>query len=604
MCGLIGEWRWRPPATPQALSLLAHRGPDGHGDWRSPDGRCWLGHTRLAIQDRSAAGAQPIHSHCGRFSLVFNGEIYNHLSLRSSLPPLPWRGHSDSETLVEGLAHSGLTLLRQLRGMYAFAAYDHLQGELWLSRDPLGIKPLYIARRQGVIRFASERRALGWPTPLAPAQISQLLAWGHLSTPLALPNGEDDFWSSLPAGGLLRLQADATTPLNLTAHPGPFSGGPAGASTTPARRVRTTLEQVVADHLLADVPVACFLSAGLDSGILTALACRASPGRISTFTVAFPDRSIDEGDRAEAMARHCGSDHHTLTLSDSQTIHWVEEGLQALDVPTADGLNTYVISRAVAAQGIRVALSGLGADELFGGYPAHRLVPWLHRLRGLPRPLRIALLTRLAPRLGRKVADIEQWSVWQLSLALRRWAGERDLRAAGAVPLPWPLPPHALPRRRWTTISSAELCGYTEPMLLRDSDVLSMACGLEVRVPFLDQRLVHLLEALPDSSLRPGKTLLREACADLFPAGHLARPKQGFTLPMAAWMQGPLGPLCRERLAALTRSRWLDPTWIAQQWQQFEAGRLHWTRAWTLVVLGEFAAREAASGSVGPGIVP
>ncbi len=586
MCGVIGTWSWRNSVAPLSLQALAHRGPDAQAGWSSRDGRCWLGHTRLAIQDRSAAGAQPITSRCGRFTVVFNGEIYNHLSLRPRLSPFPWRGHSDSETLVEALAHAGMEVLPQLQGMYAFAAYDSERRELWLCRDPQGIKPLFLERRGDALRFASERRALG-DAPLQPQDVSELLAWGHLSTPTRLPPDSRDFLISLPAGCVVRIEPE---PQRLSALPLPAARQPVSPA-SPAR-LRPLLEQVVTDHLLADVPVACFLSSGLDSGILTALACRATPGAVSTFTVAFPDSPIDEGSLAAAMAQHCGSDHHTLTLAPAQVISWVEEGLQALDLPSADGLNTYVISRAVAEQGIRVALSGLGADELFGGYPSNRLVPWLLMLRGVPAPLRRSLLSLLVPRLGRKLRDVSRWRSWQLALALRRWASQADLQAAGAVPLHWPEPATALPPDRWATITAAELQGYTEPMLLRDSDVMSMASALELRVPFLDQRLVDFARSLPPGVQRPGKRLLREACMDLFPPGYLDRPKQGFTLPMAAWMQGPLHSLCMDRLTALCRSGWLTPDWVLRQWQGFEAGRLNWPRAWSLVVLGEFAARE------------
>lgn len=592
MCGVIGEWRWQQAASPLPLQALAHRGPDAQVGWFSADGRCWLGHTRLAIQDLSPAGAQPITSRCGRFTLAFNGEIYNHLQLRAELEPIPWRGHSDSETLVEALAQRGVAMLPRLQGMYAFAAYDQARRELWLARDPQGIKPLYLARRDDTLRFASERRALGWPAPLNPQDVAELLTWGHLSTPHVLPLESSSFLTSLPAGALLRVQQDQSIALESLA-PAPLPPGRAVAA--PAGRLRGLLEQVVADHLLADVPVACFLSSGLDSGILTALACRATPGSISTFTVAFPDTPIDEGQHAAAMAAHCGSDHHTLTLAPDQVIGWIEAGLQAQDLPTADGLNTYVISRAVAEQGIRVALSGLGADELFGGYPSHRLVPWLLPLRHLPAPLRHALLALFPSRLRSKLRDVTTWQPWQLALALRRWATPASLRAAGAVALPWPTPAQPLPASRWGTITAAELQGYTEPMLLRDSDVMSMASALELRVPFLDQRLVDLALACPAGVQRPGKQLLREACIDLFPPGTLDRPKQGFTLPMAAWMQGPLHPLCMDRLTALCRSGWLSPDWVLTQWQRFEAGRLHWTRAWSLVVLGEFASRERSA---------
>jgi asparagine synthase (glutamine-hydrolysing) len=270
----------------------------------------------------------------------------------------------------------------------------------------------------------------------------------------------------------------------------------------------------------------------------------------------------------------------------------VEQALSACDGPTADGINTYLISRAVAEQGIKVALSGLGADELFGGYPSHRLMPWLQLLCWVPPQIRQSLLQGLSPRLARKLSGLPRWDRWHLGLALRRWASDQDLDAAGAEPLQSPASaPHRI-TQAWGQTSWAELFGYTEPMLLRDSDVMSMACGLELRVPFMDHQLVEIALRMPQRFQRPGKRLLRQACADLFPSGYLNRPKQGFALPMAAWMRGPLLELCRSRLEGLQQSGWLDPAWISQQWQAFEAGQLNWPRAWSLVVLGEFAQRE------------
>jgi asparagine synthase (glutamine-hydrolysing) len=356
--------------------------------------------------------------------------------------------------------------------------------------------------------------------------------------------------------------------------------------------LRQQLEEVVAQHLLADVPVVCFLSSGLDSGILAALACRQQPGGIPTFTVALPGTPQNECTRARQIARHCGSQHHELMIQEADALAWVEQALSALDGPTADGIKNYLISRAVADQGIKVALIGLGADELFGGYPSHRLMPWLQLLCWVPPQIRQSLLQGLSPRLARKLSGLPRWDRWHLGLALRRWASDQDLDAAGAEPLQSPASaPHRI-TQAWGQTSWAELFGYTEPMLLRDSDVMSMACGLELRVPFMDHQLVEIALRMPQRFQRPGKRLLRQACADLFPSGYLNRPKQGFALPMAAWMRGPLLELCRSRLEGLQQSGWLDPAWISQQWQAFEAGQLNWPRAWSLVVLGEFAQRE------------
>ncbi|MFN7677121.1 MAG: asparagine synthase (glutamine-hydrolyzing) [Cyanobacteriota bacterium] len=609
MCGLIGEFRWSQPAAPQPLETLRHRGPDAQGSWRSPDGHCWLGHTRLAILDLTAAGAQPITSHCGRLTLVFNGEIYNHLRVRAGLRFQAWRGHSDSETLVEGLAERGEAILEELCGMFAFAAYDSDTQRLILARDRLGIKPLYVQWMEGGVRFASERRALDPSCPLTADQVSQVLAWGHLETPTTLPPPVPGGVGGAPPSPMRSLPAGLVVRLHPRSSPEPWSYWPSQSpadwsrlairSVRQARsRVRALLEEVVEEHLLADVPVACFLSSGLDSGILTALACRFQPGRIASFTVAFAGAPEDESALARQMARHCGSDHHELHLSDEQALSWIADGLAAMDGPTADGLNTYLVSRAVVAQGIKVALSGLGADEIFGGYPSFRRVPVLRQLRWLPSAPRAGLLRLLGPRLQSKLQGLPhgRWDRWSVGVAMRRYYGDGDLAAAGIGRRGerwWPeKTPVPLPRGS-AEISWAELFGYCEPMLLRDSDVFSMASSLELRVPFLDHRLVEMALRLPQRFQTPAKGLLRAACLDLFPADYLNRPKQGFTLPMRPWMLGPLRGLCRSRLESLQASGWLDPQWIGRQWQAFEAGQLNWSRTWNLVVLGEFAARSA-----------
>ncbi|MFN9643992.1 MAG: asparagine synthase (glutamine-hydrolyzing) [Cyanobacteriota bacterium] len=596
MCGLIGEFRWSQPARPQPLAGLRHRGPDAEGGWRSADGHCWLGHTRLAILDLTAAGAQPITSHCGRFTLVFNGEIYNHLDVREGLRFQDWRGHSDSETLVEGLVEHGAALLSRLCGMFAFAAHDSATGELLLARDRLGIKPLYVMWLEDGVRFASERRVLDPSGRLAADQVSQVLALGHLTTPVAvLPEASPRRATSLPPGELVRVrpgQRPAARRWWPSSAPSDWSPLPIRSAREARQRTRDLLERVVREHLLADVPVACFLSSGLDSGILTALACRFQPGRIASFTVAFAGAPEDESELARAMARHCGSDHHELHLSDDRALGWIADGLTAMDGPTADGINTYLVSRAVAEQGSKVALSGLGADELFGGYPSFRAVPGLRRLRHLPGTLRHPLLRRIGS-LRAKLQGLPAWDHWTVGVAMRRYFGAEELAAAGVPALSFPEGP-PLPRLAGHgQISWAELFGYCEPMLLRDSDVFSMASSLELRVPFLDHRLVELALRMPPRLHGPAKALLRQSCQDLFPAGYLSRPKQGFNLPMRPWMLGPLRSLCQERLDRLEASGWLNPAWIRRQWQAFEADRLRWTRAWDLVVLGEFARRAA-----------
>lgn len=594
MCGLIGSFQFQAHGQLNALVNLHQRGPEVEGHWFSSDARCWLAHARLPIQDLPDSNAQPITSHCGRFTLVFSGEIYNHQQVRKGLRFDAWRGSSDRETLVEGLAQRGPALLLELRGMFAFAAYDKQKEQLLLARDRLGIKPLYLSWQPKGLFFASERRFLSGGHCLDQQSLSQVLVFGYQFTPAQFPGPETEGTVSLPAGTVVRINHDRPhDPVRYwPPQPRPdWTPLPIRSHRWARRFLREQLQEVVAQHLVADVPVACLLSSGLDRGILTALACRQLPGLISTFTVLLPGSSEDESAFARQMARHCGSDHHELNIQNEDALAWVEQALVALDVPTAVAINTFLISRAVADQGIKLALSGLGANELFGGNPSHRLMPWLHLLKPLPPRIRQGVLQRLSSPLADKLSGLPRWDRWHLGLALRRLVNDPDLNAACGAPLQWPESPPQRITQAWGQTSWAELFGFTEPMLLRDSDVLRRACGLELRVPFLDHQLVEIALRMPQRYQKHGKGLLLQACADLFPAGYLNCPKQGFALPMDAWMRGPLREFCLGRLETLQQADWLDPSWIHRQWHAFDNSRLHWARAWNLVVLGEFARR-------------
>jgi asparagine synthase (glutamine-hydrolysing) len=593
---MIGVYKTGFVSPSESIESKCFRVLDVDSSWTSADGRCLLGnHVYKEFHGSNAYSSKPIHSHCGRFTLLFTGAIFNHLEVRAGLRFQAWRGQSDIETIVEGLAQRGPALLLDLHGMYAFAAYDKCKQQLLLARDRLGIKQLHFCWQDDWFYFAAQRRDLPGASCLESTTISQILAFGHVRTPAYFQEKNRSGIVSLPAGMVVRINHSRRhDPVRYwPPQPRPdWSPLPIYSRRWARKFLRQQLEETIQQHLQADAPVACILSTGLDSGIITALACQQHPGRISSFTVAFPGTAPDEGQLARELARHCGSDHYELQLDDDQTLAWMEAGLQSLDVPSADGLKTYLISRVVAEQGIKVALSGLGADDLFGGYPSHRIVPRLLLLRRLPAGLRRRLLQAFSPGLVAKIDHVPHWDSWHLGLALRRWASDAQLATAGADSLQWPEQPPQRITQRWGQISWAELFGYTEPMILRVSDVMSTASGLELRVPFLDHRIVEIALRIPQRYQRPGKILLRASCRDLFPPGYLDCPKQGFALPMRLWMLGPLQQLCRKRLEALQASGWLEPFWIAQQWKSFKSGQLHWSRAWSLVVLGEWALRE------------
>lgn len=580
MCGIAAHFRCHGPAAPLDLRLIAHRGPDGSGEWLSSDGRCWLGNTRLAILDLSLAGAQPMSDPANGNVLVINGEIYNHLALRREMTGVDWRGTSDTETVLQGYARWGRDLVVRLKGMFAFAIYDRERGELFVARDRLGIKPLYYTADDEGIRFASEVKVLTGVSPaIAPASIAAYLQWGACPEHRLLFSGLE----VLPAGHAMIVSSAGQREIwrywpTRKSFVSPNESAP--------QKIRSLLATAVEEHLLSDVPVASFLSGGIDSSVVTALAAQKLERKLETFSVGFDRAEFDESGIAYEVAQRYGTTHRRLQLTEEEVIQSVTEAIAHLDLPSVDAINTYIVSRAVAGQGVKVALTGLGGDELFGGYPSFRDVPRLQLLARLPRFLRRAIG-------GDRLADLpNDFDAGGLARWRRRFFTDGMLRRAG---LPnestSQTPPVELPDD-FARISWAELTGYMRRMLLRDSDQMSMAVSLELRVPFLDHELVEYSLGLPAAEkrrYRGTKGLLVEACRDLLPSAVYERPKRGFSLPMQEWMDGPLAPFVEEGLQEVV-GRGLVP-------EEFVAAtrRQHWTRRWSIVVLGHFVRRTMAA---------
>ena len=588
MCGIAVHFNSLGEASPLDLRLIHHRGPDSSGAWRSSDGRCWLGNTRLAIVDLSPTGAQPMIDPTNGNVIVINGEIYNHRAVREQLgPEIAWQGTSDTETVLRAYDRWGHELLDHIKGMFAFAIYDAKRRVLFVARDRLGIKPLYYTQDAGSTRFASEVRVLDRGEQSITAEsISGYLQWGAspernllYSEMHVLPaghgmtlgeNGQRKQWRYWPARKA-------------------FVSPPEDA----AKKVRRLIEIAVDEHLLADVPVASFLSGGIDSSIVTALAARQLEKKLQTFSVGFDSAEFDESPIALEVARRYGTDHHRILLSEEEVIHSVTEAVDKMDLPSVDALNTYIVSRAVARHGVKVALSGLGGDELFGGYASFRDVPRLKFLARMPRAFRRAL--------GRRLADLPSTTnAGELARWRRRFFTDEMIAAAG-------LPNRALPFEcpvalsdNFARISWAELTGYMRRMLLRDADQMSMAVSLELRVPFLDHELVEYVLGLPAAEKRRGsgtKSLLVAACRDLLPASVYDRPKRGFVLPMNAWMRGPLDAFVRAGLRETVARDLLPAEFVDKTAAAFRGERLHWTRLWSIVVLGHYAQRRKLHGA-------
>ena len=529
--------------------------------------------------------------------IIMNGEIYNHRALRDSLGQnVDWRGTSDTETLLHGYARWRDGVLDRIKGMFAFAIYDYARGELFLGRDRLGIKPLYYTLDAHGVRIASEVKALaGVGQAISATSISAYLRWGACperkllySNIQVLPaghamtisrDGKRDSWRYWPSRQAFVSSTDCR------------AGAPP-ANLQVVRQTRSLINQAVEEHLLSDVPVASFLSGGIDSSIVTAIAAQKLEKKLLTFSVAFDIAEFDESAIALQIAQRYRTDHHRLQLSEEEVIQSVTEAVDKLDLPSVDALNTYIVARAVAKHGVKVALSGLGGDELFGGYASFRDAPWLKLISKLPRPLRRIMAA--TGNFGERLADIPNSGAGELAGWRRQFFTDRMLDRAG---LPNGTTPFECPvelQDDYARISWAELTGYMRHMLLRDADQMSMAVSLELRVPFLDHELVEYVLGLPVAEKKryPGpKGLLVEACRDLLPPSVYQRPKSGFVLPMRAWMLGPLASFVDEGVREIVARELLPEDFVNDISRAFRKDRLHWTRLWSIVVLGHFAKR-------------
>ena len=560
MCGVAGYLGFAPIGDAELAAIgasLDHRGPDGRGIWRnSGSPAVALLHRRLAIQDLSSAGQQPMLSACGGYALVFNGEIYNQHDLRRELERQghTFRSTSDTEVLLQLYIRYGTAALQRLQGMYAFCLWDRREQRALLARDPFGIKPLYLWQgRQGQLLFASEVRAL-LASGLIPRQLHRpalaaFLASGSVPEPLTLVEGI----TSLPPGHLGVWQRGQW---QVQAHWQPtFAPGLPLPADQHGNLTRQALAASVQAHQLSDVPVGLFLSGGLDSATLLALADRP----LTTLSIGFRERAFDESGVAAALAHRFGSRHVGMELDPQAAAALLPGFLAAVDQPTVDGFNTYSVAHLARQQGLKVVLSGLGGDELFGGYPSFRRIPqllhWHRRLGSLRRPLARRLgrhprhhCQRLAAFLG------GPGTAAAAHTCLRGLFAPREIRALlGHWQLDWQLGTGpcesaglALEQGLEAQVSSQadavawlETSRYMGQQLLRDSDVFSMAHGLELRLPFVDAALFRRLAVLPATSrLAPNKALLRQAVPELqalLPAGR----KQGFVVPFQTWLDQP-----------------------------------------------------------------
>jgi len=632
ICGVVGMRREgeAESAVRRMMAAMTHRGPDDEGMHATPG--AVIGMQRLSIIDL-AGGCQPIFNEAGTIAVVQNGEIYNFRELRAELEG---RGHvfrtkSDTEVIVHAYEEWGEECAAHLRGMFAFAVVDTRREtpagpRLLMARDPLGIKPLYYARVNGALVFASEVRALvasgEVATEISREGLESYLLFGSVAEPVTLVEGVRSLEPGHRMSVRLGTEAGEARPEAYWDFAGEAkkaaerSFGPTGSALrmTAKERVRERLEDAVRSHLVADVPVGIFLSSGMDSTAIAALASRERAG-IHTFTVVFPEQEYSEAAMARRTAVRLGTRHEEMLLSGEDLEARLMEAVGALDQPTMDGVNTFFVSWAARQTGLKVALSGLGGDELFGGYSTFQTVPRAERLarvaRRLPSAARkaAAAVAGLGNRDGMGDAKRKMKALWREPAALPHayffaralFAPERAARLTGRSSL-------ELARTAWgewmeetacgarelgemAGVSCLEMRSYMVNTLLRDTDAVSMSQSLEVRVPLLDTPLVEFVAGLPEKAKRGAKKrLLREALGELLPEEVAGQKKRTFTFPWEKWLRGGLGRRVREGLeepaGALETA--LDRKAVRDVWKEFQAGRTSWSRPWSLFVLNEW----------------
>jgi asparagine synthase (glutamine-hydrolysing) len=631
IAGIIGRLDQPNRAALERMSdAMVHRGPDARGTWVStPDARGWgalLAHRRLSILDLSPAGTQPMVDPVTGHVVVLNGEIYNFRDLRRRLvaEKQEFQSTGDTAVMLRALGLHGPDAVSWLRGMFAFACWDPKRRRLLLARDPLGIKPLYLARSSEPdagwsLAFASELRALlasgllGAPH-LDPQAVASGVWNGFVVGPGTAVKGIDLLWSGrlleLDGGGKEVRQEDFWR----------ISGrGP--DPTVDEDGLATILEEGLRLHLASDVPLAVFLSGGVDSSVIANLAQRAAQGPIHTFTLAFEEQELNEGPIARQIAAAIGTQHHEMVLTEGRFVENLEAALDSLDQPTFDGLNAYYMSHAIRAAGFTVALSGTGGDELFGGYPSYRDLPvlqrWCQRAVLVPRGLQVAaatLATWPLRRFGGTLPPQSRWAklpemvrhgddllaLYQMAYALFLPGFQCELLARGfaealADGLPLAMRQRVIAETRARTplsaISVMEQRLFLGERLLRDNDVASMASSLEQRVPLVDQVLYESVDRLPEQArYRPlgRKAMLRRIGLRGLDPALFERPKSGFVLPFDRWIRRGLKTVMDQTLRdpQAIAPAGLDPAAVERLWRAFLEGApgVYWSRVWSVYV--------------------
>jgi len=624
MCGLVGLLDRSAGIDPlqlkRAASVLRHRGPDQEGIWFDASAGIGLGHCRLSILELSSAGDQPMISQSGQYVLVYNGEVYNHLTLREKLKEEgaepKWMGHSDTETLLAVISAWGLVkTLRLSRGMFALGLYNRETKTLSLARDRLGEKPLYYGKVGTSFVFASELRAIrricGASLEVDGDSLSLMLRYGYVPSPRSIYRGI----YKLPPGTILQVKADGSfgEPEEWWSFRRVVQNAQNNKFDFSEQEAVDQLEEVlglaVREQMVADVPLGALLSGGIDSSLIVALMQAQSRQPIRTFTIGFQEKEYDESSHAQRVSRHLGTHHTELQVTPGQALEVIPRLPEIYDEPFADAsqIPTALVCE-LTRKHVTVALSGDAGDELFGGYNRHFWVPsFWEKIKYIPPFARAGIASAITAFPATGYNRIERTARSLLSSSLRvSHPGDKLHKLAAVLSAssrenlyqnlvnqwrgPLPLlsetePPSLLsdPSRWPATTNFSEQMMAVDTLTYLPDDILvkvdraAMAVGLEIRVPFLDQRVIDFAWRLPVGLKIRGKTgkwILRQLLHRYIPRALFERPKQGFSAPIGEWLRGPLRDWAEELLAPsnLATEGWLNPRPVRALWEKHLSG--------------------------------
>ena len=616
MCGINGIYNHQSLTdvenkVKQMNSLTMHRGPDFTDVYL--DSTVCLGHNRLAIIDLDSKSNQPFISNDDNIVLVYNGEIYNFLELKKQLSKsYKFKTESDTEIIIAAYMHWGINMVTKFNGMFSFALWDKKNEQFFLCRDRLGIKPLYYSEDQESIIFSSSLKAINQyyvtKTSINKDDFVDFLRFGTVHSPNTFLNEI----KSLERASYLIASSEET---KIVEYWNFFNNSILIKKEEPQKKIKKLLLDSVDKRMMSDVPFGVFLSGGIDSSILVAAASKVSTKNINTFSIVFKEKSFDERKYSRMIASKYKTNHFDLELNPEDILHQIEEPFKFMDHPSVDGINTYFISKVVKNKGYKMAISGAGADELFSGYPVFKNSielsnkKWLFSFPPQIRKLASKLLYLYKPNLqSEKMGEILNLKLLELSNfypIFRKIFSDssimnlsnRNLKLENPYSQLWAENELSFDQRGYDTsflnkVSSLEIETYLQNVLLRDADQMGMANSLEIRVPFLDHRLVEYVLSLSDKLKYPeySKKLLVDSTKGWIPNEIIHRKKMGFVFPWEKWMKNELKSFCKNSIANLESVPFFDMNYTYSLWGSFlkNNSRVHWLQIWNLVVIGKW----------------